>query len=167
MQSDYLDQLAELALGSRLKRLTEKMVTDAGKVYRHFGIDVQPKWFTLLALLAEQEQVSVVEAAERLGLSQPAVSQFCKQMQAQGLIAVSACGDDSRKRLMSLSDLGRQRFTDMQPMCEAVEKAAIELCTAYENDFYASLAKFEKALAERSLVQRTLEHFHATHSSSD
>ena len=51
MQQYFLNELAELALGSRLKRLSERMLASASDVYQEFGVDINPKWFTLMALL--------------------------------------------------------------------------------------------------------------------
>lgn len=157
--NDYLDELGELALGSRLKRLSEKMMADAASVYRHFDIDVQPKWFTLLALLHEKGPVSVVQASEYLGLTQPAISQFCRQLSGAEYISVEAAKTDSRVRLMSLTTKGHKQIARMLPMWVAVDKAAKELCTEFENDFYQSLRKFELALAKRTLKQRTIENY--------
>ncbi|MCB1633894.1 MAG: MarR family transcriptional regulator, partial [Xanthomonadales bacterium] len=84
---DFLDELGELALGSRLKRLADRIMADAAAIYRHLGHDMQPRWFTLLALLYRHGQCNVVEAAERLGLSQPAISQFSQQLVQRGLIS--------------------------------------------------------------------------------
>lgn len=159
MTNDYLDELGELALGSRLKRLSEKMMADAASVYQYFDIDVQPKWFTLLALLHNKGPVSVVQASDYLGLTQPAISQFCRQLMNQGYIKVESAESDSRVRLMSLSSLGKTQISKMLPMWQAVDKAAKELCTEFENDFYQSLRKFELALAQRSLKQRSIENY--------
>ena len=38
--NDFLDELGELALASRLKRLSERMMLEASGVYAHFGLDV-------------------------------------------------------------------------------------------------------------------------------
>jgi DNA-binding MarR family transcriptional regulator len=116
MQKDFLDELGELALGTRLKRISERMLTDAAKVYEHFGITVQPKWFALLALLDKNSTVSVVEASEYLGLSQPALSQFCRQLVSAGLIEVSVGKSDSRKKVMQLSATGRIQVDLMKPI---------------------------------------------------
>lgn len=158
--SDFLDELGELALGSRLKRLSERMMADAAAVYQHFELDVQPKWFTLLALLHHKGSVSVVHASEQLGLTQPAISQFCKQLLERNLITVQPANDDSRVRIMQLSELGRDQVARMQPMWEAVDAAAKQLCIELDNQFYQSLLKFEKALSERSLKQRALDNYH-------
>ena len=103
MQKDFLDELAELALGSRLKRLSEKMLADAANIYQDFALDVQPKWFTLLALLQHKKKVCVVEAAQSLGLSQPAISQFGKQLADKNLVSFVRCNKDSRRKILTLT----------------------------------------------------------------
>ncbi len=42
---DLIKSLGELALGSRLKRLSELIMKDGIRIYRSNGIDFQPKWF--------------------------------------------------------------------------------------------------------------------------
>ncbi|WP_416305042.1 MarR family winged helix-turn-helix transcriptional regulator [Neptunicella sp. SCSIO 80796] len=164
MQTDFLDELEELALGTRLKRLSELMLADAARVYQHFEIDVQPKWFSLLALLHHKEQVSVVEAADLLGLSQPAISQFSRQLQKRGLIQSRCCEQDSRRKLLTLSDKGRQQVNAMQPMWDAVSQAAKQLSQELDNNLYQAIQKCEKALKHKSLLARTLDIHHATQS---
>ena len=163
MSNDFLDELGELALGSRLKRLSERMLADAAAIYQHFNMDIQPKWFTLLALIDKKHSVSVVEASEYLGLSQPALSQFCRQLLAEELIQVDVEKNDSRKKYMSLSDKGKARVTQMKPVWQAVEGAAKDLCEEQDNQFYQSLITFEQALAKRSLLLRSIEQFTAQH----
>ena len=154
---DFLDQLGALALGSRLKRLSERMLADAGRVYQHFGIDVQPRWFPLMALLQRRGEVTVVEAADAVGVSQPAISQFAKQLAQAGLVDLRACRDDGRRRRLTLTAAGEQAIAAMQPMWAAVDAAARELCAAAGFDVLAVLRALEHALAEKSLLQRTLE----------
>lgn len=157
MTQDFLDQLGELALGSRLKRLSERMQADAADIYQHFGLDIQPKWFTLLALLEHRGQVSVVDAADSLGLSQPAISQFCRQLAVKGLVVTEPCRDDSRRRMMRLTPEGEARVAQMQPLWRTVRQVAEQICMEFENDFYRSLQKCERALKRKSLFQRAVE----------
>lgn len=154
---DFLAQLGALALGSRLKRLSESMMADASQVYRHFGMDVQPRWFPLMALLHERDQVTVVEAAEAIRVSQPAVSQFIRQLQQAKLVRVVACEDDGRRRLLSLTRIGREAVETMQPMWRAVNQAAEQLCADTGFDVLSVLGGLERALSEKSLLSRTLE----------
>ena len=155
-QQDFLNTLGEVALGSRLKRLSDLLAMDATKVYRAFGFDLQPKWFTLLNLLEAKGQVSVVNAAQLLGLSQPAISQFARDLVAQDIIVSTVCGDDSRKRQLTLSKKGKALVKKLQPMWTAVDIAATELCREDGNDFYQSLVSLEQALANKSLLERAL-----------
>jgi DNA-binding MarR family transcriptional regulator len=156
-RSDFLDDLAELALGSRLKRLSDRMMSDAAAVYRRLGHDVQPKWFTLLALLHSKREVSVVAAAEYLGLSQPAISQFSRQLVEKGYITSRPAPEDSRRRLLELTERGAQVIETMQPLWRAVEEAARDICLELDNDFYEAIRKCERALDRKTLLERSLE----------
>lgn len=157
---DFLDELEELALGTRLKRLSERMLTDASNVYKAFNIDIQPKWFSLLALIDKRQTINVVEASMLLGLSQPAISQFTRQLEKAGLITSAICENDSRKRVLRLTDNGQQQVQKMQPMWQAVNQAAKELSRELDNDLYQAIRKCEQALNRKSLIERTLDIYH-------
>lgn len=153
---DFLDELGELALGSRLKRLSERLATDGAQVYKACGHDVQPKWFPLLALLHRQQQASVVDASCLLGLTQPAISQFAKELTKQGLIVSTPSKHDSRRKFLSLSDTGIECVSQMLPMWQAVDLAAKQLCSESGEAFFKALQGLEQALNRRSLMQRTM-----------
>lgn len=159
MQQDFLNDLAELALGSRLKRMSERMLTSAADVYQEFAMKINPKWFTLMALLdvkdSKKQELSIVEASTLLGLSQPALSQFCKELQNEKLITIVKDQFDSRKRILGLTNKGRERVKEMKPIWEAVQQAAVDLCTEHNNDFYRSLLLLEKSFSSESLLART------------
>lgn len=157
---DFFDELTELALGSRLKRLSERFISEASEIYQHFGLDIQPKWFTLLALLHKQKQLSVVEAADYLGLSQPAVTQFCQQLTQRKLIDFVVCPKDARRRLITLTKTGQQSVVAMLPIWQAVQQAAEEVSREEQSDLYAAIIKCESALKRKSLKQRTIEAYH-------
>ena len=159
-KEDYFDELGEIALGSRLKRLSDKVMNDASRVYKFTGNNMQPKWFTLMSLLFDKKQVSVVEAADFLGLSQPCISQFSREMNKAGLIEFQSDPDDLRRKIMSLSKKGIKQYKTMKPVRSAVRKAAESICQEVEKDFYQSLQQFEKALSRKSLYERTLENYH-------
>lgn len=157
-QTDFLNELSELALGSRLKRMSERMLANAAQVYQEFDMNINPKWFTLIALLDAKTQVTIVEASDLLGLSQPALSQFAKELQAEGLLLITKGEKDARQRLLSLSKEGRVRLAQMKPIWSAVHKAAKDLCIAHNNDFYRSLVLLEKSFTEQNLLARTREY---------
>ena len=159
MQQDFLNELAELALGSRLKRMSERMLSNASDVYQEFDMNINPKWFTLMALLdakdSNKQILTIVDASNLLGLSQPALSQFCKELQNVKLIKIVKDQSDSRKRILSLTVKGRERLEQMKPIWNAVQQAAVDLCTEHNNDFYRSLLLLEKSFSSESLLSRT------------
>jgi N-acetylglutamate synthase-like GNAT family acetyltransferase/DNA-binding MarR family transcriptional regulator len=166
MQQDFLNELAELALGSRLKRMSERMLASASDVYQEFGMNINPKWFTLMALLdvkdSNKQVLTIVEASNLLGLSQPALSQFSQQLQNEKLINIVKDPSDSRKRVLSLTPKGRVRVKAMKPVWDAVQQAAMDLCTEHNNDFYRSLLLLEKSFSSESLLTRTRRYINQT-----
>ncbi|AGH44198.1 bifunctional helix-turn-helix transcriptional regulator/GNAT family N-acetyltransferase [Paraglaciecola psychrophila] len=166
MQQDFLNELAELALGSRLKRISERMLASASDVYQEFGMNINPKWFTLMALLdvkdSNKQSLTIVEASSLLGLSQPALSQFCKELQNEKLIMIIKDPADSRKRVLSLTPKGREQVKELKPIWKAVQQAATDLCTEHNNDFYRSLLLLEKSFSRESLLIRTRRYINQT-----
>ena len=99
----------------------------------------------------------MVEAADYLGLSQPAISQFCHQLSARELISLTPCEKDSRRRVITLTAKGRDQVEAIQDMWQDVRQAAKSLCQESGNDFYQSLRLCEQAFKSQSLYQRTME----------
>ena len=108
-RTDFYDELGEMALGSRLKRLADRMTAQAATVYETQGFAIEPRFFPLTQLLVRHGDTSVSDAAKRLGISQPAVSQICKQMEAQGWLAQKIDRVDGRRRFLSLTAAGKRR----------------------------------------------------------
>ena len=112
VQQDFLNELAELVLGVRLKRISERILANASDVFQELSIDINPKWFPLMALLdakdSNKQLLTIVEVSNFLGLSQPALSQFCKELQHVDIINIDNGPSDSRKRILSLTAKGRK-----------------------------------------------------------
>ena len=57
MRSDVLGELGALAFGTRLKRLSDRVMQDGAKMYRATGIAFEPKWFPVYYYLNELASV--------------------------------------------------------------------------------------------------------------
>ena len=68
---DILQDLGYLALGSRLKRLAERLQADATQIFEQNCFITQPSHFPLLAALDRYGPLTVSEAVTALGVSQP------------------------------------------------------------------------------------------------
>lgn len=155
---DFLDDLGELALGSRLKRLSDRMIGDASQIYGQADVLFESRWFPLFALLIRQGPHSVGDACVRLGISQPAVSRFAKELVAAGLVEYTDDPKDGRRKVMSLSAEGRRTAEAIAPLWRAVDHAARDLCAETGVDMYGAVRRLEESLAERSLTQRAQHH---------
>ncbi len=151
---DFYDELGELAVGSRLKRLGDRMVAEASAVYGSQGFAFEPRLFPLLSLLERHAPMGVVEASQRLGITQPAVSQFAKQLQQRQLVVSKVDANDGRRKVLSLSQQGREMLERMRPMLAVVEEVAMDLCYESGVDFWGGIRRFEAALGRESLAQR-------------
>jgi len=47
---EFIKESGTLALGSRIKNLSETLMKDMGKVYKEQNIDFEPRWFTFFQL---------------------------------------------------------------------------------------------------------------------
>ncbi|TPV92423.1 MAG: GNAT family N-acetyltransferase [Myxococcales bacterium FL481] len=152
--SDFFDELGPVGMGSRTKRLGERIFGEAAESYAELGYDFEARWFPLTNLLARQGSIAVSEAARRLGVSQPAISQFAAQLEDAGLVEFVADERDGRRRVLTLSPVGAELVSELEPVWAAFQEAAIELCMEAGVDFPAALRRIETALDRASLGDR-------------
>jgi DNA-binding MarR family transcriptional regulator/ribosomal protein S18 acetylase RimI-like enzyme len=102
-KTDLISELGPLALGSRLKRLSDRMMREVTEIYRQSGLDFEPKWFPLYYLLAREEAKSITEIADTLQITHPGVIQIAREMEKAGWVVSERSGDDARRRLLRLT----------------------------------------------------------------
>jgi len=101
---DILQDYGAIFLGSRLKRLGERMQAGAARVIIDAGMTVQTSHMPFLAAL-DQQPMSIGQLAQAVGVSQPGVTRAVGQLVELGL-ACSEMGDDQRLRTISLAPAG-------------------------------------------------------------
>jgi hypothetical protein len=57
-----------MAIGSRLRLLTDKITADAAAIYQLYQVDLQPKWFPVFHVLS-QGNATITEIAQHIGHS--------------------------------------------------------------------------------------------------
>ncbi len=152
---DILEDLGYLALGSRLKRLAERLQSDAAALHSAHGYPTQPSQFPLIAALDRYGDLSVNDAVEALGVSQPAVTRAMSSLIEMGLVETRQSEEDRRSKTLSLSQNGKALVTDMKAQFwPAVESGAHDLCEGLDADFVEQISGLERAMEKRSLLQR-------------
>ena len=151
---DLIRELEELAFATRLKRLSDRLMNDVGRIYQENKIDFEPRWFTMLYLLNQERVLSISDISEALKLSHPAVVQFADQMQMQKLIVAKKDKKDGRKRMLELTKKGEDTFSKLQPILVQIEKATRDVINETEYDLLYIISKMERQLDNNSIYDR-------------
>lgn len=157
---DLVARLGELALATRLKRLSERLFRDVGRAYRELDVAFEPRWFPVLQALLADEARSVTELARALGWTHPAVNQLAAEMERACLLQAVADPKDGRRRLLRLSARGRSISKRLAPVWEEIRAANAELLRELEgegHDLLGALAAAEQALDGRGMHARISE----------
>lgn len=152
---DFMRELGPLALASRLKRLSDKLMRDVSRHYEESGHSFQPRWFALSMLLRDSGAVGVTEAAETLGLTHPAINQIANQMEKAGLLESIRDRNDERRRMLRLSRDGRVTLDELAPLVETIRLETESLMNASSaGSFGDALALIEDELSRSSMFDR-------------
>lgn len=150
---DIMADMGPSFLGSRLKRLGERMQAGAASVITDAGLPMQPGHMAILAAL-RSGPLTIGQLAEAIGTSQPGITRTVGQLARAGIVE-DAHATDQRTRLVTLSAQGaaaaQRAATDIWPR---VGQAAQELLTEAGGDFMAQLAAIEIALGAASIAER-------------
>jgi DNA-binding MarR family transcriptional regulator len=157
MQADLVAELGHLFLGSRLKRLAERLQADAAKVHRAFGVDAQPAELALLAAIDRFGPLTISAAVDALGVSQPAVTRTAAGLVERRLLVAETDEADQRQRTLRLTRQGRTVIARAKATAWPVITEAVRaMCAPLEGTLLEQLAALEGQLRERPLEARAL-----------
>lgn len=151
---DFMAEMAELALASRLRRLSDLYWQAVTATYRQSGLDFDVRWATVFVLIARQGPVAVMEIAARLGVTHPAVIQVVNELEKHGLVVSAKSERDGRKRLLTLSEKGQDMLPKLQPVWDAFITVNRQMLDSQTHNLLNSLQEMENQLAERGFFDR-------------
>ncbi|MBN8509126.1 MAG: MarR family transcriptional regulator [Burkholderiales bacterium] len=154
---DVVKALGFLTLGTRLKRIGERLQAQTQALLQGFDISVPASQLPVLAALDRLGPLSVGAVAEALGISQPAVTRLLGNLQALALIDSQPAPGDLRLRTVALTAAGRKLVARAkQSVWPAVEAAVAEASGPSGRALLAQLAVLEDALAAAPLSRRSM-----------
>lgn len=157
MTPDVVAELGHLFLGSRLKRVAERLQADAVKVHKAMGIEAQPAEVALLAAVDRLGPITVSGAVEALGVSQPGVTRTAAGLIDRGLLASESGQHDQRQKVLVLTRSGRALIAKAKKAAwPAIESAVSELCAPLKGSLLEQLAGLERQLDAQPLEARAL-----------
>jgi len=154
--TDIVGELGHLTLGSRLKRLGERLQAQTQVLLAEADIGVPASHCPLLAALDRLGPLSVGELAQAVGISQPGVSRMLENLQSGGFVASQRLkGSDRRLRPIVLTHAGRQLIARSKELAwPKVEAAVADACAGASGSLLAQLSALEEALAAAPLHVR-------------
>jgi len=155
MTDDVIRQLGYLALGTRLKRLGERMQAHTQRILEDHGIAIPTGQFPFLAALDRLGPSTIGELAEALGVSQPGATRTLAQLADDGWIAITTAIGDQRYKSVVLASKGQQLVDsakrELWPVIEATVRG---LCAGLSGPLLDQLAAIEDGLAAQPLDHR-------------
>ncbi|WP_238474014.1 bifunctional helix-turn-helix transcriptional regulator/GNAT family N-acetyltransferase [Altericroceibacterium spongiae] len=149
---DILEDLGPVFLGSRLKRLAERLQAGAAEVLAEAELGVQPSHMPVLAAL-DRENMLIGQLAQAVGMSQPGVTRSVAQLVELGL-AETQCTEDQRRRLASLTPAGKAMMVRARALVwPRLDAAVKEICPISPDLFCEQIAAIEAKLAEKRLAE--------------
>jgi N-acetylglutamate synthase-like GNAT family acetyltransferase/DNA-binding MarR family transcriptional regulator len=150
--SDVIRDMGAGFLGSRLKRLGERMQAGAARVITGAGLEVQPAHMPLLVAL-DGHALTIGQLVQAVGISQPGVTRGVGQLVDMGLVRAET-GSDQRHRTISLTDDGAAAIARAKLFVwPQVTEAVGRLLAGRSDELLAILADVEDALAATPLDQ--------------
>lgn len=154
---DFYTVTGKMALGSRLRRLSELMTEQAAGIYDLYQVDLQPKWFPVFYSLSATEEKTITDIAREIGHTHPSVSQIVREMAIKGYVIEKKGEADGRKNFVLLSPLGQRVREKMQPQLDDVTSAIEKAMKETHHDLWKAIAEWELLLEQKSLLRRVQE----------
>jgi DNA-binding MarR family transcriptional regulator len=155
MVEDIVRTLGYLCLGTRMKRIGERLQAETQQVIESQGMGILASQFPYLAAIDRLGPLTIGDLAEAIGITQPGATRAVIQLAEAGFVVAEMAPDDQRRRIIRLSDEGR-KLVDIaaQSVWPLIEAAVRNVCGDLRGPLLDQLAAIEDSLAERPLQKR-------------
>lgn len=154
---DFFEKTGVMALGSRLRQLSDRITKDSARAYEMQGLEFEPRWFPVFFVLSTEGPTPVSVLAEKIGQSHPSVSQIARQMEKKDLISKQRCASDGRQCILELTDRGKALVAPMEELYLHVESGVVDLLSETDHHIWQAINDLEKALDRKDLFSRVQE----------
>jgi N-acetylglutamate synthase-like GNAT family acetyltransferase/DNA-binding MarR family transcriptional regulator len=154
MNTDLIAELGELALGTRMRRFSEQIMTEGEEIYRQYGVGFNPRWFPVFYYLHRFGPTQITRLSDALGISHPAVIRLAKEMQAGEWIVSKSDPKDKRRRLLELSTYARDNMPLMEQIWQDIAQALHGVIQDSGYPTLKMLHAMEQAVLQRPFPER-------------
>lgn len=156
---DIIADLGTLAFASRLKRLSDLGMQSTLDIYKFYEVDFEPRFFPLFYYLSQKGEANIMELADNLNVSHPAIIQIAKDLEKKGLIISKKSADDARKRNLKISKKGKSLLSILKKIWAEIRAMNDEIIESREHNIMIAIKEIEDAWAEKTYLERFRE-FH-------
>ncbi len=156
---EIYQKTGKVALGSRLKQLSEALAEQAAKVYSLYEVDLDPKWFPVFYLLKSGACLPITVIAEAIGHSHASVSKIAKEMTLAGIIVSEKFEGDARVNQICLTEKGHALLPRFDNQTGDMESVVEELLAQSQHNIWEAVSEIEYLLGEQDLFSRVKEKY--------
>ena len=154
---EFYNKTGKMAMGSRLRGLSDMITNDAAKVYQMYGIDMQPRWFPVFYCLSQSGENSITGIAKEIGHTHPSVSQIVREMVKKGYVSEQRGEKDQRKNMIMLSAKGREVADKIKDQYQDVTAAIDKAFSESQYDLWKAIEEWEYLLEQKDFFRRVEE----------
>ncbi len=143
----------ELGLGTRLRRLLERLTADAESLQADHALPFKASYFPVIYGLHKSGELAIRDIAFLAGFSHSAISQTVKKLNGLGIVETSQ-KHDGRERIIRLSAKGKVYVRELIPNWRLIETAMKDVIAESGHDILAAITATETALENESLISR-------------
>jgi len=156
---NFYKRVGELILGTRLKRISDKLLNDVSNIYKKLNIPFEVSWFPIFYLLNENRKLSVTEIANELEITHSAVSQMITILDKRGLVKFIDDKNDKRRRFICFTEEGKELMSTLPPIWEAMQHSMQDIFSEGINSTHilSALDEIEDSLERESLTSRVVK----------
>jgi DNA-binding MarR family transcriptional regulator len=156
MTEDIVRTFGFLTLGTRLKRIGERLQADTQRLMDEMDVPLMASQYPFLAAIDRLGPLTLGELAEAVGITQPGATRSLGQLVALGLLDAKKARGDQRRKIITLTKKG-QRLVDSakREVWPRIEEAVRDLCGELAGPLLDQLAAIEEGLAEMPLHRRS------------
>lgn len=116
----------DATLGTLLRSLLDELDPAVAAQYEALGLDYRPRFTPVIRALAKTGPMRIKDIAVQSGLTHSAVSQTVTALVERNWVTLVA-GDDSRERIVHLTDYAVEQLPRLKQQWRATAKAAASL----------------------------------------
>ncbi len=156
MTEDIVRQLGHMTLGTRLKRIGERLQTQTQTlISEQESPEAGSVNSPVLAALSRNGPLSIGDLTQAIGQSQPGITRMVGKLKARGLAEIVSDPVDRRISKVSLTPAGEDLVSRLEEGAwQTVEAAVTDACEGLSGSLLEQLGQLEDRLAARPLPRR-------------